>query len=98
MSQGRAAELPVTTDTKVPLMPAAVVFHYLIINGCNIIIYLFLHSLISIIMIIMIKVPFAIATLLFIFISLSYHNYHDVSALYLTKVANSGPNLTQIHK
>ena len=42
-------------------------------------------------MIIMIKVPFSIATLLFIFVSLSYHNYHDVSALYLTKVANSGP-------
>ena len=97
MSQGRAAELPVTTDTNVPLMPAAVfpLFdhkrpqHYSLF---------FFHSLISIIMIIMIKVPFAIASLLFIFVSLSYHNYHDVSALYLTKVANSGPNLTQIHK
>ena len=34
MSQGRAAELPVTTDTNVPLTPATlffIFFHYLII-------------------------------------------------------------------
>ena len=92
MSQGRAAELPVTTDTNVPLMPAAV---FPLFDHTRMQPYSF-HSLISIIMIIMIKVPFAIAS--FIFVSLSYHNYHDVSALYLTKVANSGPNLTQIHK
>ena len=50
MSQGRAAELPVTTDTNVPFTPATLFFIF------------FFHSLISIIMIIMTKVPFTPAT------------------------------------
>ena len=101
MSQGRAAELPVTTDTNVPFTPATLFFiflffillsqllwlswwkshlrlqqffHHLIINTYSITLYLFFHSLISIIMM---RVPFTTAILFFIFVHyLIIYYYH----------------------